>query len=206
MKQMIWNVMEFRIGFLKVDFIPQEYNSDLCLGTLTNQLNLDQRNRCIYFKDFTIKYTRALVFQAFVRNNFYHSLTILHGLVDILRDHFNKYKATKVSGFKRVHLNNFHGTGFFLCSDFKWLSSDNLSDYYLRYSSNLQENNDLSIPFRGQIPANSQIVVISKQDFTLRLILRTKYFSAISKDFQSMQISLSILEDLSRRNWTLFII
>ncbi len=100
----IGTMARFHLKLIKVDFKPEPKISDLNLGAAYNYLGT--RKSVIRYKNFTVKFTRNLTFQVFIKKAFIQTLRELPREIGRLARTLNVFKTERVRSYPKVSVNN----------------------------------------------------------------------------------------------------
>jgi hypothetical protein len=160
--------MHVRINSIRIDCAPLPHNKvgDLCLGSCTKAFKIDNSGY-IRSYDYTIKYTRRLFLNFYIKKNFIKTLRRLPRIIENVRTQFNQFKKTKVRSFK-IKLVNIQASGYLSKRiDLRNINTDIRKTFNIEIGRHIEPS--VPITFTEQIPAGLTYLSIISQTSKLKV-------------------------------------
>ena len=168
-----------RINTIRIDCTPEPKASDLCSGSCVNKFNLDKAG-IIRSSEYTIKFTRNLFLNVYVKNNFKKTLNSLPDIIENIRLNFNQFKIVKVQRFK-IRIVNIQASGSFPARiDFDKINTDLLRNFDVEVGRNIEP--PVPVFFGEKIPMSLTYLTLITNETNKLKLYHNGYFTIIAKD------------------------
>ena len=168
-----------RINTIRIDCLPEPKVSDLCSGSCVKKFNLAKAG-IIRSSEYTIKFTRNLFLNVYVKNNFLKVLNNLPNIIENIRLNFNQFKKVKVQRYK-LKIVNIQASGSFPDTiDLQKISVDLRRNFEVEVGQNTEP--PIRLYFDEAIPQFlTYLTLIANESNKLKLY-HNGYFTIIAKD------------------------
>jgi len=181
------------INTIRIDCYPEPRISDLCLGSCVSKFEL-KKSGYIQAIDYTIKYTRCLFLNFYIKNNFRKTLKKLPIIIENVRTNFNKLKKTKVRQFS-IRIVNIQASGKFPVQiNLQNINLTSLKNFELEVGQDIEP----PVPHRHEnlIPSGLTYLTIVLNKSNKLKIYNKGYFTIICTDCENFTTFKKLLDKI----------
>ena len=187
------------INFTRIDIIPNRLTADLCSGSARKVLG-SALDGIVRYKYFTLKYTRSLYIQLYIRKPFDSDSFRRHSLI-VRRciKKLNSVKRSKVIGFDQIKIRNLQGSGKFSTFHHTYWQKINVPTEIVTEIGTDHTEPTLFIKQTDLIHHTYRFVVLKYKDGNILKINNTGSFTLVTQNLEEYERLLYIVINIAKQ-------